>query len=273
MKFDSPVEQHYYREGLYETIMHKLQEIGITAVTRKDISGVDEFHIRGAAVSQELAKDAGFEKNNTVLDIGCGLGGACRMIAEEYGCNVTGIDITEEYIQTAERLTQLIKVEGKIQFLKSDALHLPFKEESFDFAWTQHVQMNIEDKKTFYTEIYRVLKSGGRFIYYDVLSADQTPLHYPVPWADEASISFLITASALNELLMNLGFVRIQTHDQTPAGMKFFEELFDKMSKGESPKISLPLLIGATSKEKFENLYRNFKEGKLEIQSGIYQKQ
>jgi hypothetical protein len=70
MSFDTPVEKHYHREDLCDTIMNKLQEIGITAVTRKDISGVDEFHIRGVAVSQELAKEAGFSKNDKVLDVG-----------------------------------------------------------------------------------------------------------------------------------------------------------------------------------------------------------
>jgi len=272
MSFDSPVEKHYHREGLYDTIINKLNEIGITVVTRKDISGVDEFHIRGAAVSQELAGEASFHRNAAVLDVGCGLGGPCRMLAEEYGCNVTGIDLTEEFIQTAEQLTKLVKMEDKVHFLQADALQLPFENESFDFAWTQHVQMNIEDKKTFYAEIYRILKPGGRFIYYDVLSADQTPLYFPVPWADDASISFLISAFTLHALLTGLGFIKIQTKDQTPAGLEFFEELFDKMSRGENPKIGLPLLIGVTSKQKFANLYRNLKEGKMEIQSGIYQK-
>src|SRR4029077_10061380 len=128
----------------YDTVISKLQELGITAATRKDISGVDEFHIRGAAVSKELTEDAGFNTNSKVLDIGCGLGGPCRMIADEYGCDVTGIDITEEFIETARRLTALVKLDDKVNFLKADALQLPFDDESFDITWTQHVQMNIE---------------------------------------------------------------------------------------------------------------------------------
>ena len=272
MLFDSPVEKHYTRKDLYNTIINKLQELGITAATRKDIAGVDEFHVRGATVSIELAKEAGFNKKTKVLDIGCGLGGPCRMIADEYGCDVTGIDITEEFIQTARRLTALVKLDDKVNFLKADALQLPFDDESFDITWTQHVQMNIEDKHTFYAEMNRVLKPGGKFIYYDVFSKNKEPLHYPVPWADEASISFLITVNELDELLQGLGLNKIQTKDQTPAGVEFFEILSDKMAKGEVPTIGLPMLIGVTSKQKFENLYRNFKEGKLEIQSDLSKK-
>ena len=272
MSFESPVEKHYHRDNLYDTIMNRLHDLDVTAITRKDISGVDEFHIRGAAVSMELANEAGFTNNNKVLDIGCGLGGPCRMLADEFGCDVTGIDITEAFIQTAQRLTALIKLEDKITFLKADALQLPFDDESFDFAWTQHVQMNIEDKKTFYSEMRRVLKTGGNFIYYDVFTKNNELLHFPLPWADEASLSFLITIHELDELLQSLGFSKIHTKDQTPAGIKFFTELFEKMAKGESLKIGLPLLIGVSSKEKFDNLYCSLKENKLEIQSGIYQK-
>ena len=272
MQLNSLVEKHYTKEGLYDTVINKLQELGITAATRKDISGVDEFHIRGAAVSKELAQDAGFNINSKILDIGCGLGGPCRMLADEYGCAVTGIDITEEFIQTAKRLTALVKLDDKVNFLKADALQLPFDDESFDFTWTQHVQMNIEDKHRFYAEMKRVLKTGGKFIYYDVFSRNKEPLYYPVPWADEPAISFLITVTELDELLQSLGLSKVNTKDQTPAGIEFFTKLSDTMSKGGTPALGLPLLIGVSSKQKFENLYRNLLENKLEIQSGIYQK-
>ena len=81
------IEKHYLKEGLYEDILHRLQDMGIdqNAVSRADIAGADEFHVRGAAVSKELARTAeiaGLE----VLDVGCGLGGPSRMLADEFDC-------------------------------------------------------------------------------------------------------------------------------------------------------------------------------------------
>jgi len=272
MAIKSPVENHYHREGLYNIILQQLREAGIDNVTRKDLTGVDEFHVRGAAVSLELAKEAGFDSNSKVLDIGCGLGGPARMIADEFKCHVTGIDITEEYIETARQLTSLVKLEEKINFLQADALHLPFADAGFDFVWTQHVQMNIQDKATLYAEATRVLKPGGKFIYYDILSVNNVPIIYPVPWADNDSISFLITTDELNRLLLNNGLRKISTKDQTPAAIQFFKGMFARIESGEDPNISLRLLIGTGTKEKFRNLYNNIVEGKLELQSGIYQK-
>lgn len=273
MPASSPVEQHYHRHGLYERILQQLHMLGIDHTTRKDISGVDEFHIRGAAVSLQLAHEAGLSTNHKIIDIGCGIGGPCRMMADEFGCDVTGIDLTEAFIETARRLTQLVQLERNVLFLQADALALPFDNACFDMAWTQHAQMNIQDKRTFCTEMARVLKPRGSFIYYDVFTKKGEPLKYPVPWADDDAISFLITTAELDMLLQELGFIKIQATDQTTAGIQFFEEMFTKMAAGETPRIGLPLLIGVSSKEKFQNLYANFIDKKIELQSGIYQKQ
>ncbi len=125
--------------------------------------------MRGVEVSRELAIAAALQPGMRVLDAGCGLGGACRLLADEFGCEVTGIDITGDYIRTATRLSELTKLQHRTRFVQGSVLELPFNDNSFDIVWTQHVQMNIADKKTFYAEINRVLTDGGRLIYYDVL--------------------------------------------------------------------------------------------------------
>lgn len=269
----SPIERQYYRPELFESILEKLQEQGIVIVTRKDISGVDEYHVRGAEVSLELAREAGFAKNTKVIDIGCGIGGPCRMLAEEYGCIVTGVDITEEFVRTARLLSGLTGLDELTSFVRADALHLPFADAVFDVAWTQHVQMNIENKSTFYAEMKRVLAGGGRFIYYDIFKRNDQPLYFPVPWADEASLNFLMTVQELDEILIQLGFKKISTTDQTEKAKEFLTLLLDKMAKGNISRVALSLVIGISAKQKFENLLRSLQEGRIELQSGIYQKQ
>lgn len=270
----SQVVKHYSRGDLYETIIQKLRDAGIEKdkITQKDISAVDEFHIRGAEATHELISESGIDKDTKVLDVGCGIGGPARMIAFETGCRVTGIDLTEDFIRTAKMLSELVGLDELTEFICADATKLPFQDESFDIVWTQHAQMNIKEKDKLYSEIFRVLKKGGKFIYYDIFSTGNESLYYPLPWAEESTISHLITVKEYDHLLKETGFKEIKKTDKTERSLNFFTETFDRLAKEGPPKVGLNLLMKETAVEKLKNLMRNLTEKRAAVQSGILQK-
>lgn len=272
-KFSTPTEAHYYQANLYEAIVRRLEEAGVDLanVKRKDIAGVDEFHVRGAQVSSELAAAIDI-RGAKVLDVGCGIGGPCRMLADEYGCEVTGIDLSEEYIRTATKLSELVGLATKTTFICGNATNLPFADNTFDIVWTQHVQMNINDKQKFYTEIHRVLAEQGLFLYYDIFKSGDGNINYPVPWANEAAISFLSAKHEVENILSELDFQQLKLKDQTDEGILFFEALLARMEQYGPPKIGLHLLMGEATQTKILNLLSGLKAGKLMLQSGIYRK-
>jgi SAM-dependent methyltransferase len=274
MTNESQIAAHYAHDRLYEMIIQALAGAGITAkkISRKDIAPIDEFHVRGQEVSHELAAAAGLQPGMRILDAGCGLGGACRMLADEYNCDVTGIDITGDYIRTAQQLSAITGLQQATRFVQGSVLALPFTNNTFDIVWTQHVQMNIADKKTFYAEIQRVLTNGGRFIYYDILSNDHLPVHFPVPWATDAELSFLMTSHQLHTLLHETGLQRIQVKDETEKGIAFFNNLFSRIAQKGLPALGLHLLMGDTALEKLNNLHKNLLEKRILLESGIYEK-
>lgn len=269
----SKIEEHYYQPDLYKNIVKALQAKGVdvASVTRKDIAGVDEFHVRGAEVSRELANSAGI-KNATVLDVGCGIGGPCRMLADEFKCSTTGIDLSKEYVKTANELSNLVGLSKSTDFIQGDATNLPFQNKSFEVVWTQHVQMNISDKRKFYSEIDRVLAAKGTFIYYDIFKKGNEDVTYPMPWANNSTISFLENVSVMESILDTLGFRKERSVDQTDHGIVFFERAVKRIAEVGIPTLGLNLVMGANMKDKIENLLDGLKAGKIHLQSGIYKK-
>lgn len=267
------IEKQYHQPGLFEDIIERLKKQGVDIgnVSRNDIAPVDEFHLRGAEASKELVEEFDL-KNGKVLDVGCGLGGPCRMFAEEFNCEATGVDISAEFVATAQRLSQLVNLDNKTTFVRADACNLPFNDQTFDVVWTQHVQMNIKDKAKFYYEISRVLKPGGTFIYYDIFRNGDQDVYYPVPWADDPSVSFLSTTGELHNLLGTLGMVKVKTSDQTAKAISFLDGVFHKIEVEGPPKMGLNVLLGAATKEKLTNVHRALKSEKIVVQSGSFRK-
>ena len=274
MKGSDPfIEQQYNRPHLYEAILERLQaqSLDLTQISRKDIAAVDEFHVRGAEVSKEIAQAHDLQ-GKYLLDVGCGIGGPCRMLADEFNCKVEGIDLNPEFIRTAQKLTSLVGLEDKIGFQVANALELPFEDNSFDVVWTQHVQMNIADKASLYAEIKRVLQSQGAFIYYDIFQGNNGPVDFPVPWADTSSISHLMSSRDLDKLLAELGFKRMETKDQTQAGIQFFLKVLERIKQFGPPSLGVGLLMGETAKVKLGNVLQGLQEDKIRLQSGVYTK-
>jgi SAM-dependent methyltransferase len=267
------IEKQYHKNELYEDIVQRLKEQGIDLdhVTRDNIAKVDEFHLRGPTVTQELLT-AIDPQNFKVLDVGCGIGGPCRMFADEFDCTVTGVDISEEYIRTAQHLSKLVNLDDKTEFIKGDACALPFEDETYDLVWTQHAQMNIKDKEAFYDEINRVLKKGGWFVYYDIFNIDGKEVQYPVPWADTPDVSFLVSQDQTHDLLKELGMERKQTTDHTRKAIDFLHGVFEKIKQEGPPKMGLNVLIGKTTKEKLQNVLEGLENQKIMVESSTYQK-
>ena len=267
------IENQYHTPGLYEDILKRLgeQEIELSNVSRGDIAGVDEFHVRGAEVSRELASRIKLD-HSRVLDVGCGIGGPSRMLADEYNCQVTGIDLSHEFIRTAKGLSALVGLQDKTDYLWSNALDLPFENGSFDVVWTQHVQMNVRHKLKFYSEIERVLTEQGTFIYFDIFRTESGEVNFPVPWADYASASFLDTTENMDDILERLCFKNLLIKDETDQGTRFLKDLFKNLKENGPSKLGLGVLMGSSTKEKLMNILSGLKEEQIVLQSGIYKK-
>jgi ubiquinone/menaquinone biosynthesis C-methylase UbiE len=266
------VARHYTENaGLADAISEKLRSIGkdVTRLTTADLVVVDEFHIRGRKATLELGEKMKLDASSHVLDIGSGLGGPARTLAETYGCRVTGIDLTQPFCEAATAMSSWVGLGDRVAFRQADATSLPFKNGTFDAAMTIQVAMNIGAKDKMYLEAHRVLKSGGIFAVYDVLQGEVGEVLYQVPWARDPSISHLATPGQMKSLLTGAGFKLLDVQDSTEESQSFFERMTEQMAKTGVPPVIWQLFLGDDFPAMARNQVRNVTERRIRTVSYI----
>jgi ubiquinone/menaquinone biosynthesis C-methylase UbiE len=267
---DKEINKHYGISGILNSILDGLESSGkdLHSLTPDDLSPIDEFHTRGKESTIEIANLAQLHPHHNVLDVGCGLGGSARYIANQHGCSVVGIDLTDEYIDVANKLTEFVKLTDKVSFKQGSALELPFPSENFDIVWTEHTQMNIADKGKFYSELSRVLKPKGRLVFHDVFLGTARSPHYPTPWAEYDSLSSLCTQEEARTAIQKSNLVINEWKDKSEQSLEFFKEMIKKTEKSGPPPLGFHLLMGKTAKTKLLNLARNLEENRTSVVLG-----
>lgn len=228
-----------------------------------DLAAVDEFHIRGRKATLELAERMELTPDSHVLDIGCGLGGAARAVAETYQCRVTGIDLSQNLCETATALSEWVDLADKVDFVQGDATDLHFDPASFDAAMTIHAAMNIAAKDAVYADAKQVLKPGHVFAVYDVLQGEGGPVVFPVPWARDASISHLATPEEMRKLLTEAGFEVEDEIDSTDESGAWFKAMAERMATSGPPPVSFQVFIGNDFPQMARNQVQNLTEKRI----------
>lgn len=262
---EGKVAEHYTHGALAEAIQAGLQSMrqSSDASPVDLLAGVDEFHMGGRPATKTLASRLHLGPGNLVLDVGCGLGGTARFLATAFGCRVSGIDITPEYVEVGSQLNRNLGLSDQIELVVGSGLDLPFDERQFDRATMLHVGMNIDDKGALMAEIGRVTKPGALFGLYDVMRRSDRPVVYPVAWAADDSTSFLGSQDDYVAALTAAGFEILEIEDKREVALKFFETIKARLAKGGPPPLGLHIVMGKDAKIKVGNMFANVEGGSV----------
>lgn len=262
------VEQHYGRSGLITRILNALLEAGldIENLQPADLLRIDQLHMGGHKATLALAERIGLTAGMRLLDVGSGLGGTPRLLAGEYGCHVTGVDLTHAYCEAANELTRRVGLADQVTTLHADALAIPLPADCFDLIWCQHTQMNIPDKPGLVREFARLLRPGGRLALHEVFAGNGQTLVYPVPWASGEANSHLVGCDTLLELLGDQEFELIHREDVTASALAWWQQLavqIKQLSGGS--KLGPRLIFGERSRQFGPNVVENLREGRIRV--------
>lgn len=268
--------QHYAPGTIDAAIQDALVALGKenSLLTLNDLEGVDQFHSGGIEATRALAQRAAITSSDRVLDVGGGLGGPARLLAQEIGCQVTVVDLISAYCRVGEYLTERANLSDRVQFHQGNALDLPFEDSSFDVVWTQHSSMNIADKARLYAQLHRVLRPGGRLALHEVTAGSGDALHFPVPWAHSDATSFLQSQDAFRETVAQAGFRELDWKDISNWTLAWFQDRQrgQQNAGAGTNSLGLHLLLGPDAGTMARNMARNAQEGRVRVVQGVFER-
>ena len=192
------VVSFYDRHPINEQqILEKLQLDGIdlSRLNEDILQNYDMDHYDGVEAIDILAQGAGIAAASQVLDVASGMGGPARYLAHNYGCRVTGIDLTESRVEGAKRLTELAGLSDRVAFRTANALANPFPDQAFDVVIGQEAWCHIPEKEQLIAECVRVTRAGGHIAFTDILergglnSDDREKLRQGMGFADLGTLA------------------------------------------------------------------------------------
>jgi SAM-dependent methyltransferase len=265
-RVETIVVEHYGSGRVMQGIVDAVERAGMARdrVTERDLMPVDEFHTGGVEATEALLAQLGITAGTRVLDMGSGIGGPARLIAERYRARVVGVDLTPEYVRTAEELSALVGLDALTRFVQGSVTALPVEAGSADLALLLHVGMNVPDKPAIFREAARALAPGGVFALFEVMRGPEaSPLTFPLPWAATEGSSFVAPPDEYRAAAAAAGFRLRHERDRSGFAVDFFGRLFERVAREGPPVLGLHLLMGDDGREKLGNLFRGIEAGRL----------
>jgi sterol 24-C-methyltransferase len=162
-----------------------------------------------AAQERDIARN--FSPGQHIIDLGCGVGGPARTIAGEVaGLQITAINIVQDQLDRATRLTDEVGLGHQIRFVNADYTNLPFDDHTFDGAYSFDALCHSRDKPRTYREIHRTLQPGALFVGADWMCADGLDVDSYRRWVEPvchyAALPDVLSPADLSRLLAEAGF-------------------------------------------------------------------
>lgn len=262
---DPAIREHYETDGLADELLVALDDPTL------DVGpALDQFHVGGAKASARLMARLDDLPGGRALDVGSGLGGPARLLAQTGKWDVTGVDLSPDFCRIATVLSQRLGEAGATRFCAGDALDLPFPDATFDLIWTEHVAMNIGARDELYRELARVARPGGALAIFDVVAGQSSaPLSYPVPWARTSAQSYLVGLDELKATVTASGWTEKIWSDETTFAR-------DWLANARPPKQAsgptLRQVMGDDFPKMLGNLRDNFADGRLGAIQAVFRK-
>jgi len=188
----------------------------------------------GLTTTKDIVDPIGLKPGMKVLDIGCGTGGSAFYMARNFGCEVLGVDLSDNMLAVAyeHKATMPENVKNLVSFRYLDATMASFPENYFDVVYSRDAIMHIADKEQLYTKVFDWLKPGGQVVVSEYAHGRNYP-NFTTEYVDYIKDRGyqLVTVQEYGNVLRRCGFKRVEDIDKTDYFISILKLEMEKFKK------------------------------------------
>jgi ubiquinone/menaquinone biosynthesis C-methylase UbiE len=227
----------------------------------------DSLHPGGVTLTERLGTLLGLTAQSRVLDIASGKGTSALFLAERFGCEVLGIDYSEQNVKQASAAAAAKGVDAHVRFQQGDAERLPVADSSFDAIICECAFCTFPDKPGAADEFARVLRARGRVGISDLTRGPVLPRDLDGLLAWIACIADAQPVNSYIQYLSDAGFRVEHTEQHDEALLEMVNQMRTKLLGAEImmglKKLDLPDVDLSTAKQMAQAATSAIRQGTL----------
>ncbi len=176
----------------------------------------ESFHPGGLALTKRLGILLDLGPGKRLLDVAAGCGASAISLAQQCGCEVIGVEYSNDLVREATRAAAAASVADRVRFEQGDAERLAFADDQFDAVMCECAFCTFPNKKAAGGECARVLRPGGSMGLADLTRSGEVPPELQGLLAWIACIADALSISEYAHSLSDAGLMvdRIEPHDE-----------------------------------------------------------
>lgn len=191
------------------------------------------FEASRRTVDRMADRASKIDETTRILDVGAGFGGTARHLVKRFGCHVTCLNLSEVENERNRKMSADQGIGDRIDVVDGSFDSLPFDDAAFDIVWSQDAILHSDNRETVLTEVNRVLKPGGEFIFTDPMADDDCPDGVLDPILERIHLETLGSPSFYQETAKKLGMEVVSVENQTPNLTRHYARVLQETERRE----------------------------------------
>ena len=244
--------------GLYrnvDRVLADLESEGFPAGTPLSVdvlSQFDQYHYEGTDAVDDAIAALRAGPESAILDVGSGLGGPARYIADRSGAAVTALELQTDLNETAQALTQRCGLDDLVTHHNGDILAGELPAGSFDGLVSMLCFLHIPDKANLFSSCAAALKPGGIMFIDDYVELADITDAERASLADTIYCNYLPTHSVYLSQVREAGFEIASVLDKSAEWTDF---VTDRLAAFHSNRVALVNKYGEETVDSLDHFY------------------